>query len=50
MSIDRIDNRFYLSLKAVGKLTHEDYKVITPMIDSALNGIKKPSNSYAQLH
>jgi len=42
VGIDRIDNRFYLSLKAVGKLTHEDYKVITPMIDSALNGIKEP--------
>jgi len=42
VGIDRIDNRFYLSLKAVGKLTHEDYKVITPMIDSALKGIKEP--------
>jgi len=42
VGIDRIDNRFYLTLKAVGKLTHEDYEVITPMIDSALKGIKEP--------
>lgn len=33
---------FFLTLKAVGKLTHEDYKVITPMIDSALAGVDKP--------
>ena len=28
VGIDRIDNRFYLTLKAVGKLTHEDYKLL----------------------
>jgi len=42
VGIDRINNKFYLTLKAVGKLTHEDYKVITPVIDSALKGIKEP--------
>ena len=42
IGIERIDDRFFLSLKAVGKLTHEDYKIITPMIDSALEGVKDP--------
>jgi hypothetical protein len=26
----------------VGKLTHEDYNTITPLIDSALDGVKDP--------
>ncbi len=42
IGIERIEDNFFLSLKAVGKLTHEDYKIITPMIDSALEGIKDP--------
>ena len=42
IGIDRIGSDFFLSLKAVGKLTHEDYKTITPMIDSALDGVKEP--------
>jgi len=42
IGIERIDNDFYLTLKAVGKLTHEDYQVITPMIDAALMGVKEP--------
>jgi hypothetical protein len=42
IGIQRVDNNFYLTLKAVGKLTHEDYETISPMIDSAIEGIKKP--------
>ena len=42
IGIERIDDNFFLSLRAVGKLTHEDYKVITPMIDLALEGVKSP--------
>ena len=42
IGIERVGNEFFLSLKAVGKLTHEDYKKITPMIDSALEGVKDP--------
>jgi hypothetical protein len=42
IGIERIDDRFFLSLKAIGKLTHEDYKIITPMIDSALESVKDP--------
>lgn len=42
IGIDRIDNEFFLSLKAIGKLTHHDYEIITPMIDSALAAVKQP--------
>ncbi len=30
IGIERFGSDFFLSLKAVGKLTHEDYKRITP--------------------
>ena len=40
--IERVDEEFFLTLKAVGTLTHEDYKVIVPMIDSALEGVTEP--------
>ena len=43
IGIENIDNDFILSFKAVGTLTHEDYQVITPMIDSALRGVKHPN-------
>ena len=42
IGIERINNAFFLSLKAIGKLTHEDYETIVPMIDSALEGVKDP--------
>ena len=42
IGIERLNNEFLLRLKAVGKLTHEDYEVITPMIDSALGAVKEP--------
>jgi len=40
IGIERTGNHFFLSLKASGKLTHEDYEIITPMIDSALATVK----------
>jgi len=42
IGIERMNNEFFLTFKAVGKLTHEDYEKITPMIDSALEGVKDP--------
>ncbi len=41
LGIERIDKHFFLSFKAIGKLTHADYEKITPLIDSALQGIKE---------
>lgn len=42
IGIERVNSEFFLTLKAVGKLTHEDYEKINPMIDSALEGVKDP--------
>jgi len=42
IGIERAGSDFFLSLKAVGKLTHEDYETITPMLDSALSAVKDP--------
>jgi hypothetical protein len=42
IGIEAIEDEFFLSLKAVGKLTHEDYQKIVPMIDSAMEGISDP--------
>jgi len=42
IGIERTNNTFFLSLKITGKLTHEDYEIITPMINSALEGKKNP--------
>lgn len=36
INTDRLDGECFVSLKAEGKLTHADYQVITPIIDSAL--------------
>lgn len=41
IGIDRIDDHVFVALKAQGTLTHEDYKVISPMIDSALATVTK---------
>ncbi len=40
IGIERINTHFFLTLKCVGRLTHEDYKLMTPLIDSALNGVQ----------
>lgn len=42
VGIERVDNSFFLTLKVIGKLTHADYEKITPMLDSALEGVKDP--------
>ncbi len=40
IGIEKSNSKFFMTMKAVGKLTHEDYEIITPMIDSALAGVK----------
>lgn len=42
LGIDRIGDLVFLSVKVQGKLTHDDYSQMTPMIDSALKGVKGP--------
>ncbi|MBU3068920.1 STAS/SEC14 domain-containing protein [Aestuariicella sp. G3-2] len=43
VGIERVGKTFFLMITAVGKLTHEDYEIMTPMIDSALEGVKDPT-------
>jgi hypothetical protein len=42
VGLEMTDNQVFLSVKPVGKLTHEDYEQITPMIDSTLEEVKDP--------
>jgi hypothetical protein len=42
IGIHRVESDFFLTFKAVGKLTHDDYEKITPLIDSALKGVDNP--------
>jgi len=39
---ETVGNDVFLILKAVGKLTHEDYQTITPVIDAALAAVRAP--------
>ena len=36
IGLERTGTTFYLTMKIVGKLTHEDYKTLTPLIDRLL--------------
>ncbi len=42
IGIARTGDDYFLSLTAQGTLTHKDYEIITPMIDSALAEVKDP--------
>jgi len=42
IGLERAGRDFFLKLKVVGTLTHDDYKIITPMINSALGEVKHP--------
>lgn len=45
IGIERTGNQLFMSMEVKGKLTHEDYLVITPMLESALLGIEAPTIS-----
>ena len=44
LSIDteRLESDCLISIKSQGKLTHQDYVALTPVIDSALSTVKDP--------
>ena len=42
IGMQRIENNFFMTLVIIGKLTHQDYEMIAPVIDSALEGVKEP--------
>ncbi|GAC30656.1 STAS/SEC14 domain-containing protein [Brumicola pallidula] len=41
VGIERVANEFFLTLKVSGKLMHDDYAIITPMLDAALIQVKQ---------
>lgn len=42
IGLERSGEQFYLSIKVSGKLSHEDYQSMTPMLDAALAEITAP--------
>ena len=42
IGIETVNSNIFLSLKATGKLTHEDYQTITPLLDAALKSVQDP--------
>ena len=42
IGMERIGTDFFMTLKAAGRLTHEDYEKISPMLDAALQGVDDP--------
>jgi len=42
IGVERVSNKIFVSLKALGKLSHQDYEIITPMLESALSGVENP--------
>ncbi|MEW5250646.1 STAS/SEC14 domain-containing protein [Microbulbifer sp. 2201CG32-9] len=42
VGIEGRGEHFFLSLSARGKLTHGDYEIMVPMVESALVGVKHP--------
>ena len=45
IGIKRVNELFFVKMKLVGKLTHEDYQNITPMIENALHSVEDPNIS-----
>ena len=42
IGMQRINDESYLYIKAVGKLSHADYQKITPLVESAVKGVREP--------
>ncbi len=42
IGINRINDNFYVGIKAIGTLTHNDYEFMTPVLEDALKEVKQP--------
>lgn len=45
IGLERIEDDYFVTLKATGKLTHTDYEKITPILESALAEVEEESIS-----
>ena len=39
--ISRINDNFYMKMKIIGKLTHNDYEIMIPMLEDAIKDVKQ---------
>ena len=42
VGMERTNGEFFLSLRVCGKLTHDDYQTLVPMMESAIAGVEHP--------
>ena len=42
VGISRVDDAFFMKIKAIGKLTHGDYEMMIPMLEKSIEGIQHP--------
>ncbi|SEA12006.1 STAS/SEC14 domain-containing protein [Microbulbifer marinus] len=42
IGLERIEGEFFLTMRVRGKLTHEDYASLEPMLESAIAGVENP--------
>ena len=42
IGLDRVGEHFFVAIKAVGKLTHDDYQRLAPMLEAALAKVNEP--------
>ncbi len=45
IGLNRVKNYFFIKMDIIGSLTHEDYEIITPMLENALQGVEEPKIS-----
>ncbi|MDK2779637.1 MAG: STAS/SEC14 domain-containing protein [Pseudomonadota bacterium] len=42
IGLNRVGDDIFMVIKAVGKLTHDDYQMLTPMLDAAAKEVEHP--------
>ena len=42
VGIERLDDEFLMTLMIAGKLTHDDYRIIVPLLEAATKDVKQP--------
>ncbi len=42
IGVERINDDFYITVKAIGRLTHDDYTFMTPVLEEAMKEVKQP--------
>ncbi|RYV01762.1 STAS/SEC14 domain-containing protein [Shewanella sp. OPT22] len=43
IDIERTENHIFVTFKAIGKLKHDDYEKINPILDKALKNLSNPN-------